>query len=179
MPSTFTRTAGTPNPADRPPARLSPRQTLRNRLTSAAHRYTRISPTVLRICVGLIFCWFGVLKFFPRASAAEDFAVRAMTELTLGLIPAQISLCLLAVLETTIGLAFITGFLLRYALTAFFLHMTGVFLSLLLLPDDTWNTYGAVPTLEGQYVIKNIVMVAACLHITADELTPRPATSRT
>ncbi|MER7726955.1 DoxX family protein [Streptomyces sp. NPDC096323] len=111
MPSTFTRTVGTPNPADRPPARLSPRQTLRNRLTSHAHRYTRISPTVLRICVGLIFCWFGVLKFFPRASAAEDFAVRAMTELTLGLIPAQISLCLLAVLETTIGLAFITGFL--------------------------------------------------------------------
>lgn len=173
MTSTFNQSspAGTPVPAGRPPARPK-REPLRNRLTPHAHRYTQISPTVLRVCIGLIFCWFGVLKFFPRASAAEDFAVRAMTELTTGLIPAQISLCMLAVLETAIGLAFVTGFLLRYALAAFFLHMAGVFLSLLLLPDDTWNTYGAVPTLEGQYVIKNIVLVAACLHITADELTP-------
>ncbi|MFJ3091452.1 DoxX family membrane protein [Streptomyces sp. NPDC086838] len=125
----------------------------------------------MRLCVGTIFCWFGVLKFFPSACAAETFAVRAMTELTHGLIPAPISLPLLAVLETAIGLALITGVMLRYALAAFFIHMAGVFLSLLLLPDDTWTTYGIAPTLEGQYVIKNIVLVAACLHITAKELT--------
>jgi uncharacterized membrane protein YkgB len=35
-----------------------------------------------------------------------------------------------------------------------------------------WDAYGAVPTLEGQYVIKNIVLVAACLHVAADELAP-------
>ncbi|MEW2127917.1 hypothetical protein AB0891_29810 [Streptomyces sp. NPDC007259] len=111
------------------------------------------------------------MKFFPGASAAETFAVRAMTAMTHGLVPAPASLLLLAVLETAIGLALITGVMLRYALAAFFVHMAGVFLSLLLLPDDTWNAYGLAPTLEGQYVIKNIVLVAACLHITAEELT--------
>ncbi|WP_329345335.1 DoxX family protein [Streptomyces microflavus] len=164
--------AGNPAPTGRAlvPA-LSPRQSLRNRFASLAHRYTRISPTVLRVCIGLIFCWFGVLKFFPGASAAEDFALGAMTELTLGFVPAPVCLILLAVLETGIGLALLTGFLLRWALAAFFLHMAGVFLSLLVLPDAAWHT-AAVPTLEGQYVIKNIVLVAACLHIAADELTP-------
>ncbi|WP_228988840.1 DoxX family protein [Streptomyces sp. DH8] len=164
--------AGIPVPADRAPApqpRL--RQSLRSRLAPHAHRYERISPTVLRVCIGLIFCWFGVLKFFPGASAAEDFAIGAMTELTLGLIPAPVCLLLLAVLETGIGLALLTGILLRWALAAFFLHMAGVLLSLFVLPDAAWHA-AAVPTLEGQYVVKNIVLVAACLHIAADELTP-------
>ncbi|MFI2781471.1 DoxX family membrane protein [Streptomyces sp. ALB3] len=157
--------------ADRPPAvPAGPRQSLRSRLAPHAHRYTRVSPAVLRVCVGLVFCWFGILKFFPGASAAEDFATDAMTDMTIGLVPAPLCLLLLAVLETGIGLVLLTGFLLRWALAAFFLHMAGVFLSLLVLPDVAWHTT-AVPTLEGQYVIKNVVLVAACLHITADELT--------
>ncbi|WP_107403519.1 DoxX family protein [Streptomyces sp. EN23] len=161
-----------PAATDRAPApQPRPRQSLRSRLAPHAHRYTRISPAVLRVCIGLVFCWFGVLKLFPGASAAEGFATGAMTELTLGFIPAPVCLLLLAALETGIGLALLTGFLLRWALAAFFLHMAGVFLSLLVLPDAAWHT-AAVPTLEGQYVIKNIVLVAACLHIAADELTP-------
>ncbi|MFJ8978077.1 DoxX family membrane protein [Streptomyces sp. NPDC102282] len=150
---------------------LGTQQPLRNRLAAHAYRYTRISTLVLRVCIGLIFCWFGALKFFPGASAAENFAISAMTELTIGLIPDPVCLLLLAVLETGIGLALLTGFLLRWALAAFFLHMTGVFLSLLVLPDAAWHT-AAVPTLEGQYVIKNIVLVAAGLHVAAAELTP-------
>ncbi|GGZ06008.1 hypothetical protein [Streptomyces nitrosporeus] len=92
-----------------------------------------------------------------------------MTEMAMGLIPAPA--CLLAVPETGIGLALLAGFLLRRALAAFFLHMAGVFLFLLVLPDTARHTV-AVPALEGQYVIKNIVLVAACLHITAGGLTP-------
>ncbi|MEU1123280.1 DoxX family protein [Streptomyces sp. NPDC005899] len=164
--------AESPAPDDRAPApALGLRQTLESRAAGHAHRYTRISPIVLRLCIGLIFCWFGALKFFPGASAAEDFAISAMTELTRGLIPAPVCLLLLAVLETSIGLALLTGFLLRWALAAFFLHMAGVLLSLLVLPDASWHT-AAVPTFEGQYVIKNIALVAAGLHIAADELTP-------
>ncbi|MFD0561293.1 hypothetical protein ACFQ2M_04130 [Kitasatospora saccharophila] len=122
--------------------------------------------------MGLLFCWFGLLKFFPGASSAEGVAGRAMTEMTLGLVPAGVSLPLLAVLETAIGCCLVTGLLLRWALAAFFLHMTGVFLSLALLPGEMWRAYGAVPTLEGQYVLKNVVLVAACLHVAADELAP-------
>ncbi|TXS48297.1 hypothetical protein EAO77_31290 [Streptomyces sp. t39] len=125
---------------------------------------------VLRVAVGIAYLWFGVLKFFPAASAAEDLAVRAMTRMTLGLVPAAVSLPTLAVLETAIGLGLITGFLLRSALAAFFVHMAGVFLSLLVLAHEMWHVYAIVPSLEGQYVLKNIVLVAACLHVTAREL---------
>ncbi|MFH9295703.1 hypothetical protein [Streptomyces sp. NPDC017520] len=81
MPSTShpRRPAKSPARADQAaiPA-LGLRHPLRSRVASHAHRYTRISPAVLRVRIGLIFCWFGVLKFFPGASAAEGFAIGAM-----------------------------------------------------------------------------------------------------
>jgi uncharacterized membrane protein YphA (DoxX/SURF4 family) len=125
----------------------------------------------LRASVGVVYCWFGVLKLFPGASAAETVAVKAVTELTLGLLPADVCLTLLALAEVAIGLCLVTGRFLRTALSAFFLHMAGVFAALVLLAGDMWSTYGLVPTLEGQYVIKNIVLVAAGLFVAADELT--------
>ncbi|MGW0549597.1 DoxX family membrane protein [Streptomyces altiplanensis] len=175
MTSTSPRSAGSDAQSSEGPGRstsLRSRHTRQGGPASYAERYVHRSTAVLRVCVGLIFCWFGILKFFPHASPAEDFAVQASTEMTGGFIPASLCLLLLAVLETAVGAALVTGRLLRCALAAFFLHMAGVFLSLLLLPALTWHVYGAVPTLEGQYVLKNIVLVAACLHIAADELTP-------
>jgi uncharacterized membrane protein YkgB len=60
--------------------------------------------------------------------------------------------------------------MLRTGLPAFFCHMAGVFASLIFLAGDMWHTHGLVPTLEGQYVIKNIVLIAAGLLIAADDL---------
>jgi uncharacterized membrane protein YkgB len=59
--------------------------------------------------------------------------------------------------------------LLRVALAGFFAHMAGVFSALLLLPGEMWQGGAPIPTLEGQYVIKNVVLVAACLVVAADE----------
>lgn len=136
----------------------------------AAVLYRPYSVTVLRVSVGVVFCWFGMLKLFPAASPAEELAAAAMTQLTGGLLPAQVSLPLLGSAETLIGLALVTGRLLRPALALLLAHMTGVFTSLALLPETMWH-HGA-PTLEGQYVLKNLVLVAACLAVAADELTP-------
>ncbi|MEU9298322.1 hypothetical protein [Streptomyces sp. NPDC048266] len=165
------------SPADDPPPapgtapRSRPRTALHGRLVPLAHSYRHAGTAVLRVSVGALYCWFGILKLFPGASAAETVAVKAMTELTLGLLPAGICLTLLALAEAAIGLCLITGRFLRTALTAFFLHMTGVFAALILLAGDMWSTYGLVPTLEGQYVIKNIVLIAAGLLVAADEIT--------
>jgi uncharacterized membrane protein YkgB len=119
--------------------------------------------------VGTVFLWFGVLKFFPAASPAEGVAVRAATKLTLGLLPPDTVLRVLAASETAIGLGLVTGVLLRVALAGFFAHMAGVFSTLLLLPGEMWQGNAPTPTLEGQYVIKNVVLVAACLVVAADE----------
>ncbi|MFI1371098.1 hypothetical protein ACH4UY_03675 [Streptomyces longwoodensis] len=138
-------------------------------LHRSAERYRPASLVLLRVSVGIIYCWFGVLKLFPATSPAEHIAIRTMTELTGGSVPAQVSLPLLGTAETLIGLALVTGVLLRHALAAFYAHMSGVFSSLVLLPDAMWHH--GIPTLDGQYVLKNLVLIAACLAVTADELT--------
>jgi putative oxidoreductase len=71
---------------------------------------------LLRISLGVIFLGFGVLKFVPGLSPAEDLAADTMRVLTLGLLPTGIGLVLAATLETAIGLLLITGRYLRLGL---------------------------------------------------------------
>jgi len=132
---------------------------------------------LLRATVGIVFVGFGVLKLFPSASPAEQLAVDAATKMTLGLVPETVLLLSLAALETAIGIGLIVGRrLLRPALVAFFLHMGGVFSTLVLLPDAMWQPHSPAPTMEGQYVVKNVVLVAVCLVVAANEWArhPRP-----
>jgi uncharacterized membrane protein YkgB len=136
---------------------------------SLADRLQWRGPALLRVSVGTVFLWFGVLKFFPATSPAEGVAVRGATKLILGLLPPDVTLWMLAAAETAIGLGLVTGVLLRVALIGFFVHMAGVFSTLLLLPGEMWQGDVPVPTLEGQYIIKNVVLVAACLVVAADE----------
>src|SRR5918997_1121421 len=76
----------------------------------------RHSILALRISVGIVFFWFGVLKFFPGSSPAQDLAIRTISLLTFGLIPPTVSLVLLAAWECLIGLGLISGRFLRAAL---------------------------------------------------------------
>ncbi|MFI7238692.1 DUF417 family protein [Streptomyces cyaneofuscatus] len=135
---------------------------------------------LLRATVGIVFVGFGVLKLFPSASPAEQLAVDAATKMTLGLVPETVLLLSLAALETAIGIGLIVGRrLLRPALVAFFLHMGGVFSTLALLPDAMWQPHSPAPTMEGQYVVKNVVLVAVCLVVAANEWGRHPRPRRT
>ncbi|WP_338018013.1 DoxX family protein [Streptomyces taklimakanensis] len=146
-------------------------------LTALAAFHRRHSLTVLRVCVGALFLWFGATKFLPGAGTAEDMATRVMSELTLGRVPAELSQPLLATLEVLIGVGLVTGLLPRLTLLVFFGHMAGTFTALVVLPAETWNGV-ALPTLAGQYVIKNIVLVAAGLTIAAHAPRPTATTGR-
>ncbi|WP_098023522.1 DUF417 family protein [Streptomyces sp. st115] len=146
-----------------------PRLRVADRLTGLAGLVDAHALTLLRATVGIVFVGFGVLKLFPSASPAEQLAVDAATKMTLGLVPETVLLISLAALETAIGIGLITGRrLLRPALVAFFLHMGGVFSTLVLLPDAMWQPHSPAPTMEGQYVVKNVVLVAVCLVVAAD-----------
>ncbi|MFJ6620331.1 DoxX family protein [Kitasatospora sp. NPDC091335] len=137
--------------------------------------YRRVAPGVLRASVGVVYLWFGVLKFLPGASPAEDLATRCMSLLTFDLVPPGVSRPLLALMEVAIGAGLVTGLLLRVVLAVFFVHMAGVFATLVLLPDDVWvHGVPPVPTLEGQYILKNVVLIAACLTV-ATRREDRPA----
>lgn len=122
--------------------------------------------TLLRISVGLVFVWFGVLKFWPGLSPADTLALDTIDRLTFGLLPAAPARFGLAVLETTIGVGLIVGKALRATLLLLAGQLLGTITPLVLFPASTWAEPG-VPTLEGQYILKNVVLAAAAIVIGA------------
>jgi uncharacterized membrane protein YkgB len=122
--------------------------------------------TLLRVSLGVVYCWFGALKFFPGTCSAETLAARTIEALSFGLMKPAWSMPVLAVWECLIGLGLITGCCLRWALLLLFLQMIGTFSPLLLFPGEMFpNPF--VPTLEAQYILKNLVLVSAAVVIAA------------
>ena len=122
---------------------------------------------VLRVGLGVVFIWFGILKLFPGLSPAEDLAARTIERLTLGVVTSQLALPILAIWETAIGLGLITRRFLRATLALLFLQMLGTITPLFLFPGESWTVFPYAPTLEGQYIIKNIVLIGAAMVVGA------------
>ncbi len=127
---------------------------------------------LLRISLGIIFLWFGVLKFIPGASPAQSLATRTVELLSFGTVQPEVALLLLATWETVIGLGLILGVYLRGTLLLLFLQMLGTLTPLVLFPSETFTRFPSefnvpVPTLEGQYIIKNLVLIASGIVIGA------------
>jgi uncharacterized membrane protein YphA (DoxX/SURF4 family) len=122
---------------------------------------------LLRISLGIIFLWFGVLKFVPGASPAQSLATRTIEMLSFGIIGPEVSIVLLASWETLIGLGLIFGVFLRTTLFLLFLQMLGTLTPLVLFPGETFMQAPFAPSLEGQYIIKNLVLIASGIVIGA------------
>jgi uncharacterized membrane protein YphA (DoxX/SURF4 family) len=122
---------------------------------------------LLRISLGIVFFWFGVLKFFPSLSPAEDLAARTIDILTFGLMPASVSVLILAAWECLIGLGLIFGVFMRATLFLLWLQMLGTITPIFFFPHEVFAHIPYAPTLEGQYIIKNIVLVSAGIVIGA------------
>ncbi len=118
---------------------------------------------LLRISMGIVFVWFGVLKFFPGVSAAQDLAIRTIELLTFGLVPEVLIINGLALWEVLIGVGLISGKFLKATLLILFLQMIGTFTPVFLFPSEVFNQIPYAPTLEGQYIIKNIVIISAAM----------------
>jgi len=123
--------------------------------------------TLLRISLGVIFLWFGVLKFFPGLSPAQSLAARTIDMLTFGMVPARVSVPVLALWECAIGIGLLTNFFMRTTLLFLFVQMMGTITPIFLFPSEVFTVLPYAPTLEGQYIIKNIVLVSAGLVIGA------------
>ncbi|HOP05050.1 MAG TPA: DoxX family membrane protein [Tenuifilaceae bacterium] len=132
-----------------------------------AYWLNRNSLYLLRISIGIIFLWFGFLKFFPGLSPAQDLAIDTIAALTFGLVTPKFIIITLATWETVIGLGFLTGKFQRITLLLLFMHMLGTFAPMLIFPNEVFTRVPFAPTLEGQYIIKNIVIISAGLVIGA------------
>lgn len=130
--------------------------------TMAAHGLT-----ALRISLGVVFLWFGALKLFPDLSPAQDLAGRTIEALTFGVVPPEVALPVLAAWEVAIGVGLVIGRWMRLTLLLLVVQMLGTITPLVLFPAETWTVAPVAPTLEGQYIIKNIVLVTAAIVLGA------------
>lgn len=123
--------------------------------------------TLTRLALGLVFLWFGAIKFVPGWSPAADLAVRTIDRLTFGMVGPETSLPVLAVWESAIGLGLLTGKFLRATLLLLFVQMLGTLTPLVIFPSETFVAFPYAPTLEGQYIVKNLVLVTAGIVVGA------------
>ncbi len=130
------------------------------------HITTRISKDqILSICIGLVYVWFGSLKFFSAMSPAEDLAIHTISKLTHGLIPSSIAIFILAFWETLVGVLLIAQIYRKTIIIMALVHMGMTFTPFIFFPELTFNETIFVPTLLGQYIAKNIVIIGALLSL--------------
>ncbi len=130
-----------------------------NKIDQSVTRWmARTGLIFLRVGLGVIFLWFGVLKFFPGLSPAEN-----LVRNTIYFFDPDIFITVLATWEALIGVGLITGKFMRLTLLLLFLQMPGTALPLLILPDVVWNIFPYGLTIEGQYIVKNLVLIGAGL----------------
>jgi uncharacterized membrane protein YkgB len=118
----------------------------------------RYGMTIMRVGLGVVFFWFGALKLVPGLSPAEDL-VRNTTYF----VNPDWFIPVLALWEMAIGLGLMFGVFMRLTLLLLFLQMPGTALPLVVLPEAVWTQFPYGLTMEGQYIIKNLVLIGAGL----------------
>lgn len=121
----------------------------------------------LRWSLGIVFLWFGVLKFFPGLSPAQELAGRTIETLSFGIVSPRLALPVLAAWECAIGVGLIAGVWLRVVIFLLLAQMVGTVTPIFLFPEEVFVRIPHAPTLEGQYILKNIILVSAALVIGA------------
>jgi putative oxidoreductase len=122
---------------------------------------------VLRITVGAVFFGFGLLKFFPGVSPAQGLSIKTFELLTFGVVPWRVGLVAIAALECFIGICLLANRWMRLAVWLLAIELVGILAPLALLPGRLFSGPHHAPTLEGQYVLKDVILVAAGMVIAA------------
>ncbi len=124
------------------------------KITKWMYRYGK---PMLRIAIGIVFIWFGALKVVLDSPAQELIAE------TVFWFDPEIFIPVLGVWEVLIGIFMLFQKTLRLAVILLFVQMPGTFLPLILLPEVCFVDFPFVLTTEGQYIIKNLVIIAAAI----------------
>lgn len=117
-----------------------------------------------RFSIFLVFFWFGILKLLGVSPASP--LAEALVAKTVGIQYFDPLFYTLAVMECVIGILFLFPKTIRIVIPLLVAHMLIVCSALFIVPELTWQQFG-VPTLEGQYIIKNAVVVAVAIGIAA------------
>jgi uncharacterized membrane protein YkgB len=127
--------------------------------------FKRVSIPVARFGMFVVYFWFGILKLLGYSPASP--LVQALFDKTIHFMPFPTFMAIFACFEMLIGILFLVKGAERIVLPILFCHMIMVFMPLILLPGITWQGF-MIPTLEGQYIIKNLVIIAVGIGIAAN-----------
>ena len=118
----------------------------------------------VRISFGIIFIWFGILK--PMGISSAESLVLA-TVPWLPVFEGQTWVAIIGWWEVIIGIAFLFRKTIRIAIGLLALQMVGTFMPLIFLPEVTFQAgyFPFGPTMEGQYIIKNLMIISAALVV--------------
>ena len=119
-----------------------------------------------RLAIFIVYFWFGILKLFNLSPANP--LVQSLLEKTLPFISFQNFIILFALFEMFIGLLFLIKGAERLAVALLCIHLITTVLPLVLLPSVTWQGW-LVPSLEGQYIIKNVLIIALAFVIVSQK----------
>ncbi|WP_222942420.1 doxx family protein [Arenibacter arenosicollis] len=120
---------------------------------------------MLSISIGIVHLWFGLLKFFLGLSPADLLAKQTISLLTFNLVPENVGILLLALIEVAIGLCLIFNFQLKRIIVMAIIHLVLTFIPVVFFPEISFSKAPFSLTLVGQYIIKNIVIISALLLI--------------
>ena len=126
----------------------------------------RVAVPLLRVSLGLVFVWFGLLKVFEVSPVSELVASTVYWFDALWVVPA------LGVVEVFVGTCLLLGRLMRLTLLLFALQMVGTFLVLIVQPDIAFQRGNPLLlTVEGEFVVKNLVLLSAGM-VVGSSVTP-------
>lgn len=117
---------------------------------------------VSRFGLFVVFFWFGILKVLELSPASG--VVQRLFESTVPFMAFDTFLILFGLFECLIGILFLIKGAERTVIPLLFIHMITTFGPLVMLPGETWTSF-MVPTLEGQYIIKNLVIIATAIGV--------------
>ena len=124
----------------------------------------RWSIPLLRIALGAVFAVFGILKVFPGVSPIEPLVLATWEKLSFGMVTGQTAMVLTATMEVVAGLLIIVGGgFARVGLVVLAVTFVGILSPIVLLPQEVFAATG--PTLVGQYIFKDVVLIAAALVV--------------
>jgi uncharacterized membrane protein YkgB len=130
--------------------------------TEVINFFRKVSVPLARFGLFVIFFWFGILKVLGLSPASS--LVQALFCKTIPWMPFSVFIVLFGLFETLIGILFLIRGAERVVIPLLFIHMITTFIPLFVLPQETWQGF-LVPTLEGQYIIKNLALVACAVGI--------------
>lgn len=128
------------------------------------HMLRRAFIPTARISLFVIYVWFGLLKILGVSPASG--LVHALFDTTITWMSFDTFYLLFAWFEVVIGVLFIIPKLTRFVLPLLFIHMITTFMPLVFLPGEAWSGF-MVLTLPGQYIVKNLVIIAVAIGIAA------------